>query len=35
MKFFKKILKKLFGCCLDCVECSYNNTDKLVKKMKN
>ena len=34
-KFFKKMLFSCFGCCLGCVECTYNNTDKVIKKIKS
>jgi len=35
MNIFKRMFKSCFLCCLDCAECTYNNTDKIIKKMKN
>ena len=34
MNIFKRMFKSCFLCCLDCVECTYNNGDKIMKKMK-
>ncbi|SVA47734.1 uncharacterized protein METZ01_LOCUS100588 [marine metagenome] len=34
MNIFKKMFKSCFLCCLDCVECIYNDTDEFLKMRK-